>query len=105
MTDTGFQRRKVTMKRVSCDAPTLDDLLKYASSFDDAKISLDAYQVHQLMGTLATVARARLGAGSVLRLGSVSLRKDLNGVVTVYLKHKGICFLSQDAPQDSSLAG
>lgn len=92
------------MKRVSCTAPNIDDLLIHAATFDEGRISLDSYEIYQLLATLAAAGKARLGAGSVLRLGSASLRKDSVGNVTVSLKHKGLCFLSSSASLDSSLA-
>jgi len=79
------------MKRLTCyEGPSLDDLLTLAASFDQGRLSLDSDELHELLNRLLTDAQAKLCIDSKLRLGSVSLAKDLSGNVTVGLKQRGL---------------
>lgn len=79
------------MKRLACyTAPTLDNLLSFAASFDAGVLELDSYEANELLDWLLVEAHKKLGLNSELRLGSASVEKDSSGNVNVHLKNLGL---------------
>ena len=83
------------MKRlIFCDASNLDDLLRFAASYDEGRFKLDQYEVYELLTCLLSDAGLKLGKNSELRLGGVSLQRDADGTLSISLKRSGLTMKS-----------
>jgi hypothetical protein len=86
------------MKRISApqSAPILPDLLEQAASFDEKRISLDAYEVQALLECLARKAQNDLTSPSEMRLRTVKVQKTKFGSVSVRLECHKIFYFVED---------
>lgn len=86
------------MKRILAPqgAPILPDLLEHAASFDEKRISLDAYEVQALLEGIAHKAQHYLTGESEMRLRTVRVQKTKFGSVSVRLECRKIFYFVED---------
>lgn len=91
------------MRKLACfNAPNLDDLLKIAASLDAGRITLDSYEIYDLVNHILTVAQANLSTNSKLRVGNVCLHKNSSGDITLHLRRCGLLLRSPSRKKEQS---